>query len=332
MDDGRISRRDFLYRAAACCASAGLINLTFMENGFSQGLDPVDGERVAKNTPMDEGRPSATAFRAALLRAAHQLIDTPKVFDDPIALKILGAQGESWVRSNVERLQKSHYMRAFIVLRSRYAEDELARAVQGGVRQYVILGAGLDTFPYRNPNPPSRLRIYEVDHPATQSWKRRRLQETGIAIPDSLTFAPVDFEKQTLGEGLGRAGFKDREPTFFSLLGVVVYLTRAAAADTFKYVAALPRGSEIVFDCGVSDDSLTGFEKLARDRRAEKMAAIGEPWLTYFDPESLTNDLRQIGFKAIEDFGPEAANERYFKNRTDGLRVAGGGHLIKARV
>ncbi len=332
MEENNFFRRDFLKGALAGCLSAGLANFMTSENGFSQGLEPAAGDKSATSTAMDEGRPSATALGAAMLRAAHQILDDPKIFDDPIALKILGTSGESWVRSNLERFQKSQYMRAFIVLRSRYAEDELAQAIQRGIRQYVILGAGLDTFPYRNPNPPSRLRIYEVDHPATQSWKRRRLQETGIGIPDSLTFAPVDFEKQTLGDGLLQAGFKISEPAFFSLLGVVIYLTRAAAGETFKYVASLPRGSEIVFDCGVPDSSLTFYEKYARETRANKMAAIGEPWLTYFDPELLANDLRQIGFKAIEDFGPEAANERYFKNRGDGLRIAGSGHMIKGRV
>ena len=122
---------------------------------------------------MDEGQPSRTALRAAMLRAAHQILDNPRVLDDPLALRIIGSEGESWVRSNPERLREARFLRAFIVARSRYAEDELAQAIQRGVRQYVILGAGLDTFAYRNPYAESRLHVYEVDHPATQSWKRK---------------------------------------------------------------------------------------------------------------------------------------------------------------
>ncbi len=330
MGENKFSRRDFIRSALASCA--GLADLSFIGNAFSQEFDSVAGENVAKNTPMDEGRPSVTAFSAGMHRAAHQILDEPKIFDDPMALTILGGQGKTWLFSHLERFQARRSMRAFIVLRSRYAEDELTRAVQRGVKQYVILGAGLDTFPYRNPYPGSRLRVYEVDHPATQAWKRRRLQGMGMAIPGSLTFAPVDFEKQTLNEGLRQAGFNKKEPAYFSLLGVVIYLTRAAALETFKYVASLPRGTEIVFDCGVSDSLLTEYKRLVREKRASQMMKIGEPWLTYFDPVALANDLRQIGFSRVGDLGSAAANERYFKDREDGLRVSGGGLLIKARV
>jgi methyltransferase (TIGR00027 family) len=287
---------------------------------------------TTKSTPMDEGQPSSTARRAAMLRAAHQILDNPKVLDDPMALRIIGTEGESWLRSNLERLQEARFLRAFIVARSRYAEDELAEAIQRGTRQYVILGAGLETFPYRNPYAESRLHVYEVDHPATQSWKRKRLLEAGITIPNSLTFVPVDFERQTLADGLSQTGFKANQPVFFSFLGVIIYLTREAVMDTFGFVASLPPGSEIVFDCPVPTSSLSEAQELAREARADRMAAIGEPWRTYFDPPSLASDLRQMGFKQIEDLGPEAANKRYFEDRTDGLRLAGGGHLMKARV
>ena len=119
------------------------------------------------------------------------------------------------------------------------------------MRQYVVLGAGLDTFAYRNPYPVSRLRVFEVDHPATQVWKRARLQETGIAIPESLTFAAIDFETQTLSDGLQQAGFKADEPVFVSMLGVIVYLTRDAAMSTLKFVGSLPPKTEIVFDYAI---------------------------------------------------------------------------------
>src|SRR5262245_4202397 len=205
-------------------------------------------------TRMDEGQPSRTAQSTARLRAAHQILDNPRVLDDPLALRIIGAQAEAAVRANPQGEPRLATLRAFVVLRSRYTEDELARAVQQGVRQYVILGAGLDTFAYRNPY--SGLRVFEVDHPATQSWKRGSLNQAGIDSPSSLTFAPVDFEKETLADGLGRAGFKTDEPAFFSLLGVVIYLTRGAVMETLKFVAAMPAGSEIVFDYAVPSSLL----------------------------------------------------------------------------
>jgi len=267
-----------------------------------------------------------------MLRAAHQILDNPKILDDPIALRIIGTEGESWLRSNLERLQEARSLRAFIVARSRYAEDELAQAIQRGTRQYVILGAGLETFPYRNPYAESRLRVFEVDHPATQSWKRKRLLEVGLTIPNSLTFAPVDFERQTLADGLSQTGFKADQPAFLSFLGVIIYLTREAVMDTFGFVASLSPGTEIAFDCPVPTSSLSDAQKLAREARANRMTAIGEPWQTYFDPSSLASDLRRMGFQQIEDLGPEAANRRYFEDRTDGLRLAGSGHLMKARV
>lgn len=281
---------------------------------------------------MEEGRPSKTALGAAIYRAAHQLLDNPKIFDDPLALRIIGTNAESALRANLWRFQRSRFLRTFIVLRSRYAEDELARAIQRGVRQYVILGAGLDTYSYRNPSPGSRLRIFEVDHPSTQSWKRVRLREAEIAIPDSLTFTPVDFEQQTLTDGLNRVGFRAEEPAFFSMLGVVVYLTKAAVMETFKFVASRPAGSEIVFDYGLLPSMLSESQRSARQLRASRVSAIGEPWITYFDPVSLAHDLHGIGFKQVEDFGPEKAKDRYFKDRTDGLRVGGSSRLMKARI
>src|SRR5580700_6523867 len=154
---------------------------------------------------MQEGKFSRTAQRVAIRRAAHQLLDEPKVLDDPLALRIIGTEAAAALRSDPKEDHVfARAFRAFMAARSRYAEDELARAVEVGVTQYVILGAGLDTFAYRNPHP--GLRVFEIDHPATQTWKREQLQSAGIAVPVGLTFVPVDFEGQTLADGLGRAG------------------------------------------------------------------------------------------------------------------------------
>jgi methyltransferase (TIGR00027 family) len=272
---------------------------------------------------MDEGRSSATAEGAALLRAAHQILDTPPVFDDPLAMRIVGEQGAAVVRADPERFQtvERRALRAFIALRSRYAEDRLAAAVARGVRQYVILGAGLDTFPYRNPHRDVGLKVFEVDHPATQAAKRTRLQNVGIAVPASLTFVPIDFERQTLAEGLRDAGFATDQRAFFSWLGATPYLTGEAVLRTLGFVASTPSGSEIVFDYTTARSSL-----------AQRAAALGEPWLTLFDPPSLIAELTGMGFAEALDLDREQANERYFNRRSDGLRLRGNGRMMAARV
>jgi methyltransferase (TIGR00027 family) len=202
--------------------------------------------------------------------------------------------------------------------------------VQRGVRQYVILGAGLDTFAYRNPYPASRLRVFEVDHPATQVWKRARLQRAQIAVPDSLTFAAIDFETQTLAGGLAQAGFKADEPAFFSMLGVIVYLTRDAAMGTLKFVASRPSGTEIAFDYAIPASALSESDRKVHGDTTRGVAARGEPWLSYFTPSTLAGDLRAVGFTRVEDLGPNEIHDRYFKGRTDGLRLNGIARLVKA--
>src|ERR1700691_1610025 len=165
---------------------------------------------------MEEGKFSRTARRVAIRRAAHQLLDEPRVLDDPLALRIIGFDAERALRSDPkEHHAFSRAFRAFMAARSRYAEDELARAVERGVTQYVVLGAGLDTFAYRNPLRSAGLHVFEVDHPATQEWKRARLDDAGIAVPDDMTFAAVDFERQSLDDGLVKAGFDKQQPAFF---------------------------------------------------------------------------------------------------------------------
>jgi methyltransferase (TIGR00027 family) len=280
---------------------------------------------------MHDDRPSKTAFRVALRRAAHQVLDVPQVFTDPLALAIIGAESEELRSDPKNRSRMSRVLRAFLVVRSRYAEDELARAVESGTRQYVVLGAGLDTFAYRNPH--AGLRVFEVDHPATQGWKRRWLEAAGISIPESLTFAPVDFESQTLAEGLARAGFQIDQQAFFSWLGVVPYLTRSATMETLRFVGSLPAGSGIVFDYALPPESLNLVQRLAFNTLAKRVAAAGEPFQTFFEPSALRSELRRLGFGSFEDLGGEEINARYFAGRADGLRVGGGiGRLMKAGV
>ncbi len=284
---------------------------------------------------MKENRPSATAQRVAMRRAAHQLLDDLKVFDDPIALRIVGKDDASALQAHPHQFETtplSSYLRAFVAARSRYAEDELALSVGRGINQYVILGAGLDTFAYRNRYPEGMLRVFEVDYPTTQTWKRARLEEVGITLPGDLTFAPVDFETQTLEEGLRSAGYESGKRTFFSWLGVTEYLTAEVVMTTLRFIVSAPVESGVVFDYMISPSLLTPTQRSSFDALSKRVASAGEPWKAFFDPELLTRGLRAMGFRYVEDNGPEKINAKYFKNRKDGLRVGSLSHIINAQV
>jgi methyltransferase (TIGR00027 family) len=280
-----------------------------------------------------QDRPSHTAYRVALSRAAHQILDRPRVLEDPVALTVVGAAGAEEIRAHPLRFntRMARYLRAFVVARSRVAEEALAEALRLGVRQYVVLGAGLDTFAYRNPHPASRLKVFEVDHPATQAWKRRQLEAGGIAVPPSLTFVPVDFESGSLADELRGGGLRDDEPCFFSWLGVTMYLTPTAIAATLRYVASLPRGSGIVFDYAVSPATLGLVRRLVVGAVMRAVAAVGEPWKTLFAPATLAAELAALGFTELEDLGRDELNARFFRGRSDGLRVGGLGRVMYAR-
>jgi len=271
-----------------------------------------------------EGRPSRTAYRVAVRRAHHQLADRPLVLDDPIVLRLVDGS-EAPDDSRAGRL-----LRAFIVARSRLAEDVVAEAVRNGVRQYVVLGAGLDTFAYRNPWP--ELRVFEVDFPATQAWKRTRLRVAEVPEPPTVTFAPVDFERQTLADGLARSEFNATRPSVFSWLGVVPYLTRDAVHETFAFVGLLPPPTAIVFDYAPSPSTMMPAARAAFEALAARVAAAGEPFRSTFDPQDLARELRGAGFSAIDDWGADQINAQYFAHRSDGLQVGGAGRLVRAVV
>jgi methyltransferase (TIGR00027 family) len=278
-------------------------------------------------------RPSHTAYRVALSRAAHQMLDHPRVLEDPIAPAIVGRTGVAEIRAHPLRFHSrfARYLRAFVVARSRLAEETLAAAVSRGVRQYVVLGAGLDTFAYRNPYPASQLRVFEVDHPATQSWKREQLRGGDIVVPQSVSFVPVDFESESLAERLRGAGLRGDEPCFFSWLGVSMYLTRTAVAGTLQYIASLPRGSGVVFDYAVPPATLSLMRRLVVGAVMRGVAASGEPWKTFFAPSSLCAEVAALGFRELEDLGPEELNARFFRGRSDGLCVGRLGRVMCAR-
>jgi methyltransferase (TIGR00027 family) len=270
---------------------------------------------------MKTGRASKTALRVAIRRAAHQLVDQPPILNDPIAVRLIG---QGYARDMERAMHKvARDFRYYIAARSRYVEDRLAEAVASGVAQYVILGAGLDTFAYRNLF--SSLHVFEVDFPATQEWKRAMLMEAAIDLPGNLTFVPLDFERQTLAEGLAEAGFDLHRPAFFGWLGVVPYLTLEAFRATLNVIVQLPAGSAVSFDYVSSPKTLTPQRKKVFDGLSKRVAAAGEPFHLFLTPEEMKPELRRSGFQRIEQVDSDGLNERYFKGRADGLRLSGAG-------
>jgi methyltransferase (TIGR00027 family) len=279
---------------------------------------------------MEEARPSRTALRVALRRAAHQLYDAPPlVLADPIAVPILGNAYAEELHRTPTRPDRpfSVSLRAFLVARSRYAEDNLAQAVAQGITQYVLLGAGLDTFAHRNPYP--HLRVFEVDHPATQQWKRELLETGDLPAPANLTYVPVDFERQSLPEQLHSAGFDPKARTLFAWLGVVPYLTLEAFRSTIHFIAAQPPGSGVVFDYSQPRSALPFRERLAHDSLASRVKLAGEPFQLFFTPSQIASEL--TAFRTVEDLGSAEINPRYFTDRTDSLKILGSaGRLLSA--
>jgi methyltransferase (TIGR00027 family) len=273
------------------------------------------------------GIPSRTAWAAAVHRAAHQVLEQGSIFADPLAVRILGEGAEATIRKT-ELHPSRRRMRIFIAIRTRFAEDALAAAVERGVRQLVVLGAGLDTYAYRSPWG-RRLRIFEVDHPATQGWKRQLLQDAAISIPDSLSFAPIDFEHQTLAEGLASAGFESSEQTFFTWLGVVPYLTEESVTSTLSFIAGVAGGAHVVFDYSDPPESLPAEWLAWHEKRAAHVAELGEAWLSYFEADNLRAKLTALGFSTIEDLAPPQITARYFPARAKTMPEKGG-HILRA--
>ncbi len=296
-------------------------------------LKQLPGRQSTDKRSLQRGQASRTALGVALRRAAHQIYDeAPLVLNDPIAVPMLGSKYAKALADAQKDLneESSRLMRAWLVARSRFAEDHLAKAVQAGVHQYVILGAGLDTFGFRNPHP--GLEVYEVDHPATQSWKKGLAGANEVVAPESLHFVPVDFETQKLSERLEEAGLDSNAPTVFALLGVVMYLTADAFGETLKYIAGFPQGSGVIFDYAVPRDMLPAEEIDAHDELASRVESIGEPFRLFFSPDDIGKVLGTLGaFVLIEDVDDKELNQRYFAGRTDQLSLKGrSAHMIAA--
>jgi methyltransferase (TIGR00027 family) len=323
---------------------------------------------------MQHATPSRTALRVALRRAAHQVQDArPLVFDDPLAVRILGPEyAEEIARTpDAERRPFSAALRAWMVSRARMAEDALAAAVtaqadavaaqaaavqsqqnlpaqpaqhvppaqpaqhvppaqpaqhvqlaQPGDRlQYLVLGAGLDTFAYRHAY--ANVRVFEVDHPATQAWKLDRLRAAEIAVPATMRHVPVDFERQNLAEELAAAGFDAALPTVTAWLGVVPYLTLEAFRATATLLGSFAAGSEVVFDYAQPREVLPEREQQMQDSLAARVALAGEPFQLYFTADALREELARCGLAVKQDIGSAEITARYLSNRTDRLTLRG---------
>lgn len=290
---------------------------------------------------------SLTAVTAAKWRAAHLLLDGDlKIFRDDFALRFSGADSEASFRENLEvtlaavaakagsdAAQKSFRVaRSSMLARSRYAEDALSQAIARGIRRYVILGAGLDSFAWRRRDLAAAVEVFEIDHPASQKWKQQRLRELGLDQPSNLTFLPVDFERQTLVEGLRDGGYPLGKPAFISWLGVTQYLTKETVLDTLKQVASLAAGTEISFTFIVPQNLWIGDDQRMFPIATGSAAASGEPWISFFEPSELISRLRELGFTEVTHFSPDDSNRVYFAGRSDGLRATSGEHMMRAQA
>jgi methyltransferase (TIGR00027 family) len=258
---------------------------------------------------MKPNEPSRTALMIARQRAAHQALDHGSILDDPFAMKIL-REDEKDVLQFANAHPLASIGRLFTAARSRIAEDALSRAVDKGIRQIVILGAGLDTFALRNPHGARPIRIYEVDHPATQEWKRQRLADAQIDLPPWLVFVPVDFERDDVGDKLVAAGFQQNSPGFFTWLGVVPYLTEDAIGRTLDYMSSI-QNSEVVFD--YMEPPAASSEELRQldTERTERLRKLDERSVSRFEPAGVAAILRSHRFSVVEDISFQEIASRF---------------------
>ena len=265
--------------------------------------------------------PDSTAVRVALWRAMHVQVDPPPhVLEDEIGLRLAGPD-ENWRSRPDMDPQFTSQFRASMVARARFIEDLVVEQAARGVGQYVLLGAGLDTFAQRRPEVASRLRVFEVDQPGPQAWKRQRLIELGFGVPDWLRLVPVDFEAgDAWWQRLALAGFDQSQPAVVASTGVSMYLTREAVTATLRQIARLAAGSSLVMSfllpLELADpEARPGLEIAARGAQAS-----GTPFISFFTPDEMLSLAREAGFGAVQHVSAAMLAERYFAGRPDGLR------------
>ncbi len=274
--------------------------------------------------------PDSTAVRTALWRALHVAVDPPPhVFADELGLR-LANPGEGWRhRDDMDPATAGRY-RAGMVARARFVEDLVTERAARGVGQYVILGAGLDTFAQRRPEVAARLRVFEVDQPGPQAWKRARLAELGLAVPDWLHFVPVDFETASWWERLTAAGFAPDEPAVVASTGVSMYLTKEANAATLRRIAGFAPGSTLAMTFMLPAGLLDEDERARHQATASRAKAAGTPFLSSFSPAEMLTMAREAGFRDVGHVSGAELDARYFAGRTDGLQVVRGEEFLVA--
>ncbi|UKY54676.1 class I SAM-dependent methyltransferase [Streptomyces inhibens] len=275
--------------------------------------------------------PDSSAVRVALWRAMHVQADPPPhVLEDEIGLQ-LAAPDEGWQRRPDMDLRGTSGFRAAIVARARFIEDLVAEQAGHGITQYVVLGAGLDTFAQRRPEIASRLRVFEIDQPDTQAWKRRRLIELGHGIPDWLRLVPVDFEAGgDWWEQLSGAGFDPGRPAVVVSTGVTMYLTKDVTAATLRRLAGLAPGSTLAMTFMLPTELIDDADRPALEATKPQAQAAGTPFISFYAPQEMLALARDAGFKDAQHVSGTVLAERYFADRTDGLRPSSGEDLLVA--
>ncbi|MEU1662982.1 class I SAM-dependent methyltransferase [Streptomyces sparsogenes] len=284
-------------------------------------------------TDEQTGAPDNTAVRTALWRAMHLEADPPPhVIEDGIGLR-LADPGDDWRDRPDMDPAATRRIRAAIVARARFIEDLIAERADQGVAQYVILGAGLDTFAQRRPELASRLRVYEIDQPGPQAWKRRRLTELGYGIPDWLRLVPVDFEASASWlEQLTAAGFDPGEPAVIVSTGVTMYLTKDATAATLRQIAGLAPGSTLAMTFLLPIELVDEADRPGLRASEEGARASGTPFISFYTPAEMLALARDAGFGDVRHVSGSSLAERYFADRTDGLRPSSGEDLLLATI
>jgi methyltransferase (TIGR00027 family) len=283
---------------------------------------------------MQPGQPSRTMLRSAIRRAAHQLLDTPLIFNDPIVVGLVPEASEPSIRDTLDEAgaPEAKLFRCMFAMRSRFAEDRLAQAAARGARQYVMVGSGLDTFPWRQPDFAKVMQIFAADHPASLAWTQARLREHGLSRPSNLTYVPADLEERRLGKQLIARGFECETMSFFSILGVMQYLDTQTIDGLFSLAARLPKNSELVFSFAPPDEQSDAENRTGLISFGRRPAALGEPWKSRLRPGDLVTRLADLGFSDIFHLTPELARQRYFADQQEIREPPRWDHLIAAIV
>ena len=275
----------------------------------------------------------STMLGSAIRRAQHQLLDRPLVLADPVVLDLVPeARDPNVLAAATGSDLVATLLRAMFVMRSRFAEDRLAKSVERGAQQYVIIGAGLDTFPWRQPSFARALKIFAIDHPASLAFTRDLLREKGFALPANLTYVPADLRQQAMAEQLAASGFDISGTTFCSLLGVTQYIDRRTVDELLHFALRLKAGSELVLSFVPPDNEIEGVDLEVAARSAERAASVGEPWICRMRPSEILEQLSHLGFGDVFHLTPELAQARYFSGRQDSLRAPKWEHLLAAAV